>query len=256
MSWGWDKYGQLRKWADGAIDDYDPDDAIAYPAGRDDLEFTVFASARDPLPLCGGAASATWPEFVEFCKDSYKLKSDRTAKLNAPAIIGGRCVGQRANKNIHFLSMICADFDIDPSDPRYRTFDDMMHHLMAQNLSCVAYTTASNTYAHNRYRVIMPLGRNVSPTIWPDVWQAANAKFNGVFDPATKATAGLAFLPRAWTGPNPKGHHGAYNDFASWDYGEPIISNAEIDAIGLAHAAQATQPPMSKPSGSQGLTAP
>lgn len=203
--------------------------------GRDDFEFSLFTSAKATTPQESGRF--TWPEFVDFCRDSHGDEYHRSHKLNAPAIIGGRCAGSRSNNNVRFLSMVAADFDIGPDDPRYRTFDDMVHHLMEHDIACVAYTTTSNTAGHNRYRVIMPLGHNVDASTWLTIWRAANNKFQGAFDAATKDPARLSFLPATWVGDTftdaRKGQvtlTGAFNDFAANAAGRPILDCSEIKA--------------------------
>lgn len=236
MTAGGDKYTWLRNYWDGDI---------IVPVAREDIEITLFASAQSTQAHTL-QTGVTWPEIVDFCRGEAKVPRHRSNKLAAPALIAGRCEGTRANANVRFLSLICADFDLGPDDVRYRTFDDMVQYLAAEDLSFVAYTTTANTAGHNRYRIIMPLARNVSPTVWPAIWQAANAKFQNTFDPATKDPARLSFLPAHWIGnPYHDGRKGTvklaspYNDFAAYDEGRPILSDDEIDGIEASQAAQA-----------------
>lgn len=196
------------------------------------MEITLFASAKDPT--ADPSNTTTWDEVVELLAFASTVKHHRSEKLLAPAIIVGRCEDTRANANVRFLSLIAADFDIGPDDPRYRSFDGMVEYLETQNLAYVIYTTTSNTKAHNRYRVIMPLERDVRPEHWLAVWQAANAKFANAFDPATKDPARLSFLPALWTG-NPfqcarKGEvtlDDPFNDFAVGEGGF-ILTETEL----------------------------
>lgn len=202
------------------------------------MNITYFPNAKDTK---ASPHTGDWQDIVAFMREAFDIERHRNDKLNAPAIIAGRCEGRRANANVRHLSFLAADFDIGPDDPRYLPFDAMCDRLDGQGLAYAAYTTTANDRPHNRYRLIMPLGRDVMPGDWLAVWEACNARFDGAVDKATKDPARLSFLPATWLG-NPYFDKGKNKQVTLTDpfnairmriEGEPVLSAAEIDAATL-----------------------
>lgn len=197
------------------------------------MHITYFPSARETEP---SPFELDWSGIISIMQTAFAGEWDRARKLDSPAIITGLCEGKRANANIRHLSLFAADFDIPPADDSYLSFDAMCARLDREGLAFVAYTTTANDIDHNRYRVIMPLGKDVPPAQWAGVWQACNTKFDNAVDPITKDPARLSFLPAQWQG-NPYYDRGKrktlnqpFNAFRYSLLGHPILSVREIDA--------------------------
>ena len=204
---------------------------------------TYFENARNTN---SDVYDLTWSEIVISFQDAFAIPRHRADKLDCPALIAGLCEGKRANGNVRHLSMFAADFDIAPDDSRYRPFDAMCRDLDYQGYAFAAYTTTTNTRGHNRYRIILPLAKNVPADNWLATWEACNAKFDGAVDRATKDPARLSFLPAQWHGDEywDAGKRkrikltDPFNAFRTSSAGarRPILSDADIDAIVLASA--------------------
>lgn len=207
------------------------------------MNITYFQSATDTKPT---VAEMPWSDIVSFMHDTFAVERHRSDKLDAPAMIAGLCTGKRANANVRCLSFLAADFDTEPTDPRYMTFAARCDWLDQQGYAYVAYTTTKNEAPHNHYRLVMPLAVDVSPFDWLAVWHACNAKFDGAIDKATKDPARLSFLPQRWVG-NPFQQSvrrknrfeietitlvDPFNAMRSGE-GKPILSEAEIGAVSL-----------------------
>lgn len=160
------------------------------------MEVSVFKGAKDTAPQ---NIAVSWEDVCALASDLMAVEFARSNKTAHHAMIFGRCEGRRSNANVRFLSGLCADFDIGPDDPRYLSFQDRCDQLEAAGLKFIAYTTTKNSAGHNKYRLIMPYGRDVEPERCTAAWHASNAKLDGAIDASTKDAARLSFMPARWT---------------------------------------------------------
>lgn len=200
------------------------------------MEVTLFKGAKNPAPE---NMEVTWETLCEFIGDMAGSECQRANKLNHYAMIFGRCVGRRANANIQFLSGLCADFDTEPTDAGYVSFDAMCDRLESDGYAYIAYTTTNNEAGHNRYRLVMPYARDIGPEQCVAAWHACNAKLGGQIDPSTKDPARLSFLSADWQNDifwekgNLRQLVEPFNALRCGN-GKPVLDESEIDALSVS----------------------
>ncbi len=66
------------------------------------------------------------------------------------------------------------------------------------NLTCIIYSTTRSTYLERRWRVILPLSREMTTAEFAGVWKAWNVLLDGEVDASTKNLNRLHYLPSTW----------------------------------------------------------
>lgn len=116
------------------------------------MELTFYRSARSTLPE---NETLDWRQVIEELQGftSIEWGTDWRSKTDYGCFTFGRVEGRRANTNVRYLDGIAADIDIGPDDTRYLSFNDACAMVRAQGVRFIAYTTASSTSAHHKYRL-------------------------------------------------------------------------------------------------------
>jgi hypothetical protein len=73
-------------------------------------------------------------------------------------------------------------------------------------VECVVYSTTRSTAVQPRWRVLMPLSREMSVDEFAGVWKALNDLLDGEVDCQTKNCNRLHYLPATWVGGNNEYH--------------------------------------------------
>ena len=146
------------------------------------LALTTYRSATVPAP--DSVQESTWANVLE----RFKSPAIRSTKGGAAfSFLRLKPGTTRANDNVESHSAVV--LDIDDGTP--------LEEITAQvcEYEFLAVSTHSHTIGHPKYRMILPLSRDVPPERWPQVWQLANQLIGGHADPATKDCARLYYFP-------------------------------------------------------------
>ncbi len=146
-----------------------------------ELNVSLYASCKHTTPT--DSDSADWENICPFMsKHAARENKDGQGisfvKLD-PAI--------RANANVQAIS--AAMFDIDDGTP-YQDMQSLIHQY-----EHIGYSTHSHTSVHQKYRLLFPLTRDVTPDEWPIIWDAMNKIIGGHADPACKDVSHFYYLP-------------------------------------------------------------
>lgn len=172
----------------------------------------------------------------------------RNNKLDHFGLTPAYVDGTRANDNVRQVFGICADVDIGPEDPRYRTFDDMTVWLRAEGREFIGFTTTKCRESHHRYRIILPYECPIAPEQHLAAWFAVNDKLGGIIDAGTKDEARLSFFPARWEGdyecPRTRTLTIFNDGFSAFELskGGPILSASELQNLPV----DVTPPPKSR----------
>lgn len=143
------------------------------------LKLTRFSDERDNT---GKPNAGTWPQVVGLLS-KRDIRQSKSGKAFSPAIFNGT----RAKMNVKAVSMAVADIDdgvqIDALRPSIAGF------------SWVAYSSHSHTAEHHKYRIVLPLSRDVSTVEWAAFWEGFNQLLGCHCDTACRDVSRLYYLP-------------------------------------------------------------
>jgi len=158
------------------------------------LAITIYASQTNPAPIKETHTSfdklAVLLEHRTVRKDKLGHRAFGPYKLHTP---------HRYSNNVEYFSMAVADVD-DGIPFTYL-------HSVLDPYAWIAHSSHSHTPEEPRYRIIIPLSRDVRADEWPRFWKGFAAFLQGHVDPATKDLARLFFLPSC---PQDTAHHAFY----------------------------------------------
>lgn len=141
-----------------------------------------YENARDAAPTHTG--TLRWAELVpRLTKHTVRAKKDGPAF----SMVTMKAGAGRRNESVLSLSGVVLDFDsgkaiVDAAGP-------------LAGIEHVLYTTHSHRPEVPRFRIVLPLAREVSPAEYPAVWRGAVALCGGGADGACKDPSRLFFLP-------------------------------------------------------------
>jgi hypothetical protein len=135
-------------------------------------------------PSAGRLVVLTVRELVEF----FQVRHVAPGKFACPYfLVGAFTDGVRRNSAFRFASVIALDVEGGPTTQQaHATFRQWFH---------VIYTTWSHRAEAHRFRVVLPLARDVSAHEYKALWAWLAAKLDGGADPQTKDLARALFLP-------------------------------------------------------------
>ena len=152
------------------------------PPEQRTLALTTYRSAKLPKP--DGTVDCAWANLLDrFCTHATRPEKDGAA-FSFLRLKPGTA---RANENVESLSAVV--LDIDDGTPLAEIVNQVREYEF------LAVSTHSHTLGHPKYRLIFPLGRDVLPARWPQVFQSVNQLIGGHADPATKDSARLYYFP-------------------------------------------------------------
>lgn len=159
---------------------------------------------------------SSWEKFEDLMyslskEPGYKPKKDERFHPNASPLISPAVFGKgelRRNVNVKAWAKWCA-LDIDEYDG---TFDDALKSF--DDYKFISYSTASSTEEHPKFRVLLPLTRDVMAEEIRHFWFALNQEFNSLGDPQTKDLSRMYYVPAQY--PN------AYNFIVSNKFKEDL----------------------------------
>lgn len=152
------------------------------PPEQRTLALTTYRSAKLPKP--DSTEECTWANLL----DRFRTHALRPAKDGAAfSFVRLKSGTTRASANVECLSAVV--LDIDDGTP--------LEEIVTQvrDYEFLSVSTHSHTLGHPKYRMIFPLGRDVLPARWPQVFQSVNQLIGGHADPATKDSARLYYFP-------------------------------------------------------------
>lgn len=136
------------------------------------------------LDTQGEGVELTWRELVaEFSK-----RAPFCGDKQHPGWSPTRCEpARRALETVQSVSALCLDYDggtaIDDAAATWTGVRALIH------------TTRKHTPDAHRFRVILPLSREVSPAEYSALWAAVDARLGGVVDPAAKDASRFWYVP-------------------------------------------------------------
>ncbi|MEB2314105.1 MAG: virulence-associated E family protein [Sorangiineae bacterium] len=136
------------------------------------------------LDTRGEGVELTWRELVAEFSKRAPFRGDKQHPGWSPT----RCEpARRALETVQSVSALCLDYDggtaIDDAAAAWTGTRALIH------------TTRKHTPDAHRFRVILPLSREVSPAEYSALWAAVDAKLGGVVDPATKDASRFWYVP-------------------------------------------------------------
>lgn len=124
------------------------------------LEISFFSSVMDNKPK---TRTVPWPSFFEDNPKIIKKRDDKnTLSLWQPSIYAQGTT--RSNINVQHVTAFVQDFD-------YKGQTVSATASAWSDYACLIHTTASHTDAWNKYRVIVPLSRPMSPAEHTAMWR-------------------------------------------------------------------------------------
>lgn len=157
---------------------------------------TIFKNIRD-VRTSRRLDFDTWEEFENLMKKlsnspGLKPKKDdpfnpKGSPLISPAIFEKNTT--RKNKNVLYWAGWAA-LDIDDYDGE---FEEAIKQF--EEYKCICYSSASSTKEKPKFRIILPLTRNVKKEEIKHFWFALNKEFNSLVDPQTKDLSRMYYIP-------------------------------------------------------------
>jgi len=146
------------------------------------LAFTRYASAKRPEP--SSVEDIAWNDAVSL----FLRRSTRKSK-DGPgfSFVKLKPGSGRNNDNVEYLS--AAVVDVDDGTP----IAELMTAL--DGLEFVAMSSHNHRTSHPKYRIVLPLVRDVAPAEWPRVWAQVLQLVGSHGDKATKDVSRLYYLP-------------------------------------------------------------
>ena len=160
------------------------------------IELTAFKSIFDNKTN----TRLTFPDWDAFVAALFKMStieaikpkrgerpSKKTALLISPAVFKPNTT--RANANVtHWSAWAALDIDEYEGD-----FKKVIKQF--SDYSFVCYSSASSTYEHPKFRIVLRLTENIPARDIKHFWFAINSEFNSVGDPQTKDLSRMYYVP-------------------------------------------------------------
>ena len=136
-----------------------------------------------------------WQDIVELCEANRTVTRPQADKWKsgwvAPAILQD---GATSRKLIDVERMAAwIGLDLDHTNWTLRQAISRF-----SNLTCIIYSTTHSTYLERRWRVMLPLSREMTTGEFAGVWKAWNVLLDGEVDASTKSLNRLHYLPSTW----------------------------------------------------------
>lgn len=139
----------------------------------------------------------TWDQFTSFLKklSERPLEGKKDAELISPAIYKDGTT--RANRNVLAWSGWAA---IDVDDHVFE--GDLENELRSRfgHWDYIAYSTASSTNVHPKYRLVFRLSRHVKSEEIKHFWFALNSELQSIGDKQTKDLSRMYYVPADYSG--------------------------------------------------------
>jgi hypothetical protein len=144
-----------------------------------------------------------WQDIVDLCDAKRVIKRQQTEKWQSgwlsPAILRDGAKSRLIADVVRMASWI--GLDIDHANWSLRT---LLRYL--GSLSCMIYSTTRSTSLERRWRVLLPVSREMTPAEYAGVWSVLNNLLDGVVDIKTRNLNRLHYLPATWIGGNNEYH--------------------------------------------------
>jgi hypothetical protein len=119
-----------------------------------------------------------WPTFCEQYLSRHEVRPHKDGRLFSFAVYHDN--PERADANVRAITGIVVDFDNSVGRGNDARCSDIPsrpedHFENLADLSFAWYSTHSNTSAWPKWRLVIPLDREVAPSEWPAVWDGAHA---------------------------------------------------------------------------------
>lgn len=139
----------------------------------------------------------TWDQFTSFLKklSERPLEGKKDAELISPAVYKDGTT--RANRNVLAWSGWAA---IDVDDHVFE--GDLENELRSRfgHWDYIAYSTASSTNVHPKYRLVFRLSRHVKSEEIKHFWFALNSELQSIGDKQTKDLSRMYYVPADYSG--------------------------------------------------------
>lgn len=142
---------------------------------------TVYENEKDRV---GKRGSGDFRQLAKFLS-KRAVRTDKYGKAFSPYHLKDGTT--KKSENVEFMSMAIADVDDD-----YR-FEKVREKL--NGYAWILYSSFSHTSEYHKYRVVIPLSRDVLPSEWGSVWNGLREIFDGHVDKATKDLVRIFFAP-------------------------------------------------------------
>jgi hypothetical protein len=150
-----------------------------------------------------------WQDIIDLCDARRMIERTRDEKWQSgwlsPAILHSGAT----SRQIADVERMAAWIGLDLDDGNF-TLKELLGTYFG-GAECVIYSTTRSTASEPRWRVLMPLSREMSVAEFAGVWKALNSLLDGEIDIKTRNVNRLHYLPATWQGGNNEYHsqHGA-----------------------------------------------
>lgn len=165
------------------------------------MRFSYFDNAMSRTPEM---VEAGWSDFVELLHDASLIERQPTEyqKLYASPLVSPATYAPGALRLKTNVTSLGGWFALDVDDAA--ALDDVREYLDALATDYVIYTTTKSRPEAERFRVCVPLDREIAPDHFNQFWRGSFAFFGEISDPATKDASRLFTVPAAWVGSSPR----------------------------------------------------
>ncbi len=213
------------------------------------MKYTEFSNCVTTDPVC---RESDWSEFISALIGFHEPRdaNEKTKKYSTPAISPAIYAAgtTRANDNVVGWAEWMG-LDIDNDGPLYTSIDQAVAILDGVPCDYVVHTTMKATASHHRFRVLLPLNRELTREEIKPAWDATCRMFGSLGpDPCCKDLSRIYVAPTLWQA-RLDGNDKPFNDFRFRMEGDVL----DIDHVVSAFPAPT---PPAQPSPSVGATPP